>query len=72
MWACSVVDGGGVQILVVDQEHVVMGVPAVLVAPGELQGDDVPGDAELALEPLPRRTLGDALPRRTLCVYEPR
>jgi hypothetical protein len=36
--------------------------PAVLVAPGELQRDEVPGDAELALEPLPGRTLSDPLP----------
>jgi len=38
-------DGGGVQVLVVDQQDVVVRVPAVLVPPGELQGDDVPGDA---------------------------
>ncbi|MGB6454843.1 MAG: hypothetical protein WBH47_10180 [Streptosporangiaceae bacterium] len=59
-------DGGGAKVLVVDQEHVVMRVPAVLVARGELQGDDVPGDAEAALEPLPGRALSDALPRVTL------
>ena len=39
-------DGGGVQVLVVDEQDVVVRVPAVLVAPGELQRDDVPGDAE--------------------------
>jgi hypothetical protein len=46
-------DGGGVQILVVDQENVIVGMPAVLVAPPEFQGDHMPGDPELALEPLP-------------------
>ena len=68
MWACSCGDGGGVEVLVVDKQDVVVGVPAVLVAPGELQGDDVPGDAEPALEPLPGRALGDVLPRVPLSV----
>ncbi len=56
-------DGGGVQVLVVDEQDVVVRVPAVLVTPGELQGDDVPGDAEPALEPLPGRASSDPLPR---------
>ena len=47
-----------------------MGVPAVLVTPGEFEGDDVPGDAEAALEPLPGRALGDALPGVLLRVDE--
>ena len=64
-------DGGGVQVLVVDEQDVVVRVPAVLVAPGELQRDDVPGDAEAALEPLPGRTRRDALPRVALGVDEP-
>jgi hypothetical protein len=42
------------------------GVPAVLVAPGELQRDHVPGDARAALEPLPSSTLRDVLPRGPL------
>jgi hypothetical protein len=46
-------DGVGVRGLVVDEEAVVVRVPAVIVAPGELQGHDVPGDAELALQALP-------------------
>ena len=60
-----------VQVLVVDQEHVVVRVPAVLVAPGELQRDDVAGDAEPALEPLPGRSCRDALPGGALGVDEP-
>jgi hypothetical protein len=63
-------DRCGVEVLVVDQQDVVVAVPAVLVAPGELQGDDVPRDAEAALEPLLRRTDCDALPRGPLRVDE--
>ena len=36
--------GGGVQVLVVDEEDVVVRVPAVLVAPGELKRSHMPGD----------------------------
>lgn len=46
-------DGARVQLLVVDEQDVVMGVPAVVVAPGELERDDVPGNAEAALESPP-------------------
>ena len=61
--AVQLCDGGSVEVLVVDQQDVVVRVPAVLVTPGELQRDDVPGDPELALEPLPGGALGDVLPR---------
>jgi hypothetical protein len=55
-------DGGGLQVPVVDQQDVVVRVPAVLVAPRELQRENVPGDAESALKPLPGSTLRDVLP----------
>src|SRR6266851_5297156 len=64
--------GFGVQVLVVDQQCVVVRVPAVLVAPGDLQGDDVPGNAEAALEPLPGCALRHSLPRRPLGLDETR
>jgi len=56
-------DSGGAQVLVVDEQDVVVGVPTVLIAPGELQRDDVPGDAKPPLEPLPRGPSSNALPR---------
>ncbi len=46
-------DGGGVE------STWWWGCQPVLVAPGELQGDDVPGNSEASLEPLPRRALSD-------------
>jgi len=64
-------DGGGVQVLVVDQEDVIVRVPAILVTAGELQRVDVAGDSETALEPLPGRTLSDVLPGGPLCVNQP-
>jgi hypothetical protein len=63
-------DGGGVEVLVVDQEDVVVGVPAIGVAPGELEGDDVPGDPVAVLEALPGGALGDVLPRVLLRVQQ--
>jgi len=39
-------DSGRVQVVVVGEEDMAMRVPAVLVSPGDLEGDDVPGDAE--------------------------
>jgi hypothetical protein len=65
-------DGGSAEVLVVDQEDVVVRVPAVLIALGELQGDDVSGDAELALQPLPGRTGRDVLPRRPFGIDQAR
>jgi hypothetical protein len=38
-------DGNGVQFQVVSQEDVVVRMPVALIAPGELQRDDVPGRA---------------------------
>ena len=63
-------DGGGVQVLVVGEQDMVMGAPAVLVAPGELQGDDVPGYNEATLEALPSRAPRDSLPGVALRVQE--
>lgn len=63
-------DRGGVQVLVVNQQDVVVGVPAVLIAPGELQRDDVPRDAKASPEPLPGRSGGDVLPCGALGIDE--
>jgi hypothetical protein len=52
-------DGGRVQVLVVDQEDVVVRVPAVVIALGELQGEDVTGDAEASLQALPGSSSAD-------------
>ena len=54
-WLADMIHG----CLVVHEQDVVVRVPAVLVTPGELQGDHVPGDPEAALEALPGRALGD-------------
>ena len=60
--------GGRVQQLVVDKEHVVVRMPAVLVTPGELERNDVAGDAQARLEPLPGRPGRDLSPCGTLGV----
>src|SRR5262249_38527518 len=59
-------DAGGVHVLVVDEEHVVVRVPAVVVAPGEFERDDVAGDAQPSFEPLPGSSGRDLLPGGTL------
>jgi hypothetical protein len=59
-------DGDGVEVLIVDEQDVASAVAAVLIAPGELERDDVPGDLQPSPEPLPGRTLRDSLPDLTL------
>jgi len=54
----------------VDQENVKVRVPAVLVAPGELQCDDMSSDTQPALLALPGGSCRDALPRGPLGVDE--
>jgi hypothetical protein len=61
--------GARVQALVVDEEHVVVRMPAVLVTPRELERDDVADDAQ-PLEPLPGRTSRDPFPSGTLGLYK--
>jgi hypothetical protein len=63
-------DGAGVEGLVVDQEKVIVRVPAVLVAPDELQCDDVSGDAQPMLQALPGGSCRASLPGGTFGVEE--
>src|SRR5215470_2045429 len=64
-------DGTGVQVAFVDEEDVVVGVPAVVLAPGQLQGDDMTRDAQSPLQPLPGSSSGDLLPGRSLGIDKP-
>src|SRR5258708_2999359 len=57
---------GRVQALVLDEEHVVVRMPAVLVTPREFERDDVADNAQARLESLPGPSSRDLLPCSTL------
>src|SRR5258708_8064732 len=63
-------DGTGVGVPFVDEKDVVVRVPAVVIAPGDLQGHDVTGDAQPPLQALPGSSCGDLLPRRSLGINQ--